>query len=86
MADIIVNANNSLTLTMTEEERSTFDGLQQGQLASFVSIWLAERFKTVWTDRIAKLTDAQKKQLRAILQADDAQTPTGPAIPVAGTP
>lgn len=86
MATITVNDDNSLSFTLTEEERSTFDGLPQGQLANFISIWLSERFKTVWTDRIAKLSDVQKNQLRAILNADDAQTPTKPSTPILGTP
>lgn len=72
MATITVQDDTSLSLTLTEEERSTFDGLPQGQLANFISIWLAERFKTVWKDRIAALTSAQKKELRAILREDGA--------------
>lgn len=63
MATIEVNKDNSLTLAMSEDERTTYDGLPAGQLAEFITLWLSERFKDSWKARIEKLSTPQKKIL-----------------------
>ncbi len=67
MATITVNVDNSLSLILTAEERSTFDGLPAGQLADYITLWIAERFMTAWKDRIAKLTPEQKQAVLTLL-------------------
>jgi hypothetical protein len=67
MATITINPDNSLSLNLNEEERSTFDGLPGGQLAEFVTIWLSERFKTVWKERVDRLTTKQKQDVLELL-------------------
>lgn len=68
MATITVNQDNSLSLVLTAEERVTFDGLPAGQLAEFLTLWLEERFKGVWQERLNKLTLTQKQTLLSYLE------------------
>ena len=75
MADIVINEDNSLSLKLSEEERATFNFLPQGQLASYVTIWLKERFTNVWKDTIAKLTSEQKQELLTLLSAESEPVP-----------
>lgn len=70
MATIVSNPDSSLALVLTAEERVTWDGLPAGQLAEFITLWLAERFKGVWQDRLNKLTISQKQTLLTILKKE----------------
>lgn len=68
MATIQVNQDHSLTLVLSEEERTTYDGLPPGQLAEFLTLWLEERFKTVWRTKIESLSTPQKLVLVGYLR------------------
>lgn len=81
MATITVNADNSLSLNLNEEERATFDGLPHGQLAEFITLWISERFKTVWQNRIARLTPKQKLEVLAILGMEPEKPEPTPVEP-----
>jgi|CXWL01.1.fsa_nt_gi hypothetical protein len=63
MATITVNPDQSLTLALTTDERVTYDGLPDGQLANYIEIWLRERFNSVWGSRLAGMTIPQKRAL-----------------------
>jgi hypothetical protein len=67
MATITVNADNTLSLNLNAEERSTYDGLPNGQLAEYITLWLAERFKAVWKERVDRLTAQQKQEILTLL-------------------
>lgn len=78
MATIQVNGDNTLALVLTADERATFNFLSQGQLAEYITIWLADRFKTTWKDMVKNLTGDQKKQLQALL-AEEVSAEVTPA-------
>lgn len=79
MATIQVNEDNTLNLVLTPDERATFNFLSQGQLAEYITIWLADRFKTTWKDMVNNLTGDQKKQLLAMLSDEQAAQEAQPA-------
>ncbi len=80
MAEILVRQDNALELQLSADERDTFNFLDQGQLANYITIWLADRFKTTWRDRINRLTTDQKRELRTLL-ATTSEPPTPDVIP-----
>lgn len=81
MAKIIVNPDNSLSLDLTTDERSTYDGLIKDQLDNFLTVWLADRFKNVWRDRVARLTTQQKQDLLALITESMPSPPTPEPAP-----
>lgn len=81
MATITVNPDNSLSLNLDMEERSTYDGLPSGQLAEYITLWIAERFKTVWQERVDRLTDKQKQDVLELLGVKLEPAPVEPVLP-----
>jgi hypothetical protein len=69
MATILINPDNSLSLSLNEEERSTYDAIPSGQLEEYITLWIAEKFSSSWRRRIERLTPAQKAIILAMLQA-----------------
>lgn len=67
MATVTTNPDNSLTLVLNEEERTTFDGSRQ-EFEGFITLWLEERFKTVWEAKVNRLTLQQKRILAGYLK------------------
>lgn len=66
MATITTHDDKSLSLNLDADERAAFDELH-GQLEAYITIWLKERFRNVWQDRLKRLTIAQKQDLLTFL-------------------
>lgn len=69
MAIITPQPDKTLVLDLDASERTTFESLPDGQLAEYITTWLAERFKNAWQQRINRLTDSQKSELLDMLTA-----------------
>jgi hypothetical protein len=80
MAQILEQADKSLILELSAEERATFN-FTQGQLAAYITLWLDERFKSMWKDIVDKFTVKQKQDLYTMLSKDIEAIPA-PAEPV----
>ena len=78
MATITINPDNTLSLNLDLEERATYDGLPSGQLAEYITLWIAERFKTVWQERVDRLTAKQKQDVLELLGVKPEQAPVEP--------
>lgn len=56
MATIVQNLDGTLTMTLDAVEQDTYSGLQSGQLASYVTLWLKEQASTVFATRFSALS------------------------------
>lgn len=74
MATITVNADQSISLNLDEDERETFDRLPARQMENYMTLWLKERSETVWRARLAKLSAPNRRAVLAALKSAE-ETP-----------
>jgi hypothetical protein len=63
MATVTVNGNGNLTVQLSEVEQDTLSGLPDGQLESYITLWLQERSRSVFENRFSRLSQADQAQI-----------------------
>lgn len=70
MAKITLNGAQ-LQVDLTADEQDTCEGLPEGKLGGFLTLWLEEQHRRMISDQFATLTPQEKTQALALIRKQD---------------